>query len=296
MSIRLLLVTIATGTLFTACDRVPTAASSVPSGPHQADTGDTYLLGWVHNTVNRPVAGALIEIVDGPRAVAHTTSDDRGAFGFVGGRGSAVTLRVSRDGFAATTMTAAWSTNANQRTNVVLKSLEPPLAIVPGAYTMTLISDPSATGWFGVGCAGFPPELLRRTYDATIAPATQVEGFVVRYTNPTLLTLPGPFGFGFTFTQAGQFIGFELEVGFGSGPTELLSEHRYLTVSGVAPTSEPATLTENSLMIPFWATFEYCQLTSPMGRYNACSQVPANQRVEYYSCASMRDVMVFTKR
>ena len=166
----------------TACDALPLAPSSV----------DTYLHGFVQDTVFRLVSGALVEIVDGRRAGARTTSSDRGVFEFTGGPNGPVTLRVSRDGFVSTTITTAWSTNPNEQTRVILKSVESPLEIEPGAYTMTLISDPSASGWGGADCAGFPPDLLRRTYEASISPATQFDGFLVRFTSPTLIKLPAP--------------------------------------------------------------------------------------------------------
>jgi len=277
--------------VLTACGSSPVD----PSGPSAPSGAGTHLRGFVHDTVSRPVPGVLVEILDGGRAGARTTSNDAGEFAFTDGPNGAVTLRASRDGFIPITTTTAWSPNPNERTRVILKPVEPSQEILPGAYTMTLISDPSASGWFGATCAGFPPELRRRSYEATIAPSTQFEGFQVRFTSPTLISLPGP-GFGFALTQAAKFVGFELELGFGTGPTEQLSEHRYVTVLGSAPTAEPARSTEQSLTIPFWGTFEYCQLSAPLGGYNACSQVPAAQRVEYYVCSSKQDLMVFTKR
>jgi hypothetical protein len=280
----------------TACDGAGSRPMSPTSPTSPAPSGSTFLAGWAHDPVGRPLARVLLEIVDGPRAGRRTMSNERGEFQFDGGPSGAVTLRASRADLASTTVTTRWSTNPHERTRVTLKPLEPPLAIVPGTYTMMLISDPLATGWFGATCSGFPPELLRRTYEATLSPATLFEGFEVRFTSPTLITLPGPFGFGFALSQAGAFVGFELELGFGSGPTEALSDHRYLTVSGVAPTSEPATLTDHSVTIPFSGTFEYCQLTAPMGGYNACNQVPAAERLEYHVCSSSQDQMVFTKR
>ena len=275
----------ATSSVLVACDRLPLGPSGVV----------TYLRGFVRDTVGRPVSDVVVEILDGPRAGARTTSDGRGTFEFAGGPSGAVILRASRTGFVSTTTSAMWSANPNERTSVTLKTLEPPLEIAPGAYTMALISDPGATGWFGATCSGFPADLLRRTYEASISPATLFEGLLVQFTSPTLIAVPAPFGFGFAFKQAGHFVGFELELGFGSGPTEELSDYRYVTISGTAPTAEPARLTGQSLIIPFWGTFEYCRLTAALGGYNACSQVPVTQRIEYHACTSMHDLMVFTK-
>jgi hypothetical protein len=285
MSRRHIVVILALGHGLIACERLPFSPS-----------GDAYLRGFVQDTVSRPVPGAVVEILDGPRAGARTTSDSGGAFAFDGGRSGTATVRASRHGFLAATATATWSTNPNERTAIRLKPLEASLEILPGEYTMTLISDPGATGWAGATCAGFPPDLLHRTYDATISPATNFDGFHIRYTSPTLLRLPEPFGFGFGLTLAGQFVGFELEIGFGSGPTEELPDHRYLMISGVAPTLEPATVNDGALILPFGGGFQYCRLTSPLGGHNTCDQVPAAQRLEFHACASMHDRMVLSRR
>ena len=108
--------------------------------------------------------------------------------------------------------------------------------------------------------------------------------------------LPGPSGYGFHFTQAGRFVGFELEPTFASGPAEPLGEHRYLSVAGNAPAASAATLTDDVFTIPFWGTFECCRLTSPMTGALACNQVPAAQRLEYHVCSSPRSLLVFTRR
>ena len=285
--------------LLTACggDSLPSPPSPSPPLASAPSGVVPYLRGYVVDTVNRPVSGAFVEILDGGRAGASTTSDDIGEFRFADGPNGAVTVRASQDGFIPTTVPTAWSTNPNNAatTRVILKSVEPSLAIALGAYTMTVISDPSASGWAGAPCAGFPPEFRSRAYDATISRSSQSEAFQVSLASPTLLKLPAPFKFGFDFTQAANFVGFELELGF-NGPIEELSDYRYVTVSGNAPTAEPARSTEQSLTIPFWGTFEYCQLTSPKGPFNACNQVPANQRVEYYACTSPKDLMVLTKQ
>ena len=64
----------------------------------------------------------------------------------------------------------------------------------------------------------------------------------------------------------------------------------------MAPTIEPAVATGSSVSIPFNGEFRFCQLSSARGIYNDCSQVPAEQIVDYHSCTSDRASMVFTKR
>ena len=279
--------------LLAACDGAVSQPTS-PSTPFVPATS-TYLLGWVDDPVGRRIVGASIEIVDGRRAGARTLSDESGFFAFDGGPTGAVTLRTSRADFASITTATRWTTNPSEHTHITLKPLEPPLPIVPGEYTLTFISDPTGTGWFGATCPGFPPEFLSRTYEATIARASLSDRLEVRFRSATLVKVPGPFEFGFSITQAGHFVGFELEIGF-NGPTEELPGNRYVNISGSAPTAEPATLTDDSLTIPFWGTFEYCQLSSPMGGYHSCNRMAPAQRLEYYVCSSRHDRVVLTKR
>jgi len=80
-----------------------------------------------------------------------------------------------------------------------------------------------------------------------------------------------------------------------SAPRDFVDE-RFLDIIGVAPTSEPAIGTGSALSIPFYGEFRYCGLKSARGGYNDCSQVPAEQIVDYHSCASDHARMVFTKR
>ena len=100
----------------------------------------------------------------------------------------------------------------------------------------------------------------------------------------------------FSFRVAGQFMGFEIENGWGWDWIEEWPGFRYLTISGYAPTSEPATSTESSITVPFWGTFQYCELKAPLGSNSYCSQVPPELVIDFRSCTSQNDTMVFTKR
>ncbi len=96
----------------------------------------------------------------------------------------------------------------------------------------------------------------------------------------------------FSFTIAGRFVGFEMDEGI----PEDLPGFRFLNIGGAAPTTEPAIATASSVSIPFFGEFRYCELKSPRGIYNDCSQVPAEQIADYHSCISDHATMVFTKR
>jgi hypothetical protein len=187
-------------------------------------------------------------------------------------------------------------------------STKPALQVTPGAYTLTVVSDPSATGHQRAECAGFPADLLRRTYDASVGRSpyapTEDEYWVV-FSSPTITNPPGascfvsaafPVARGcFAFEVVGQLVRFELQNGWGWDWVEEWPGFRYLTIEGYSG-SEPARTTETSLTMPFDGSFEYCELKSAMVGNANCHQVPADQIVEYRSCSSPRDTIVLTKR
>ena len=156
-------------------------------------------------------------------------------------------------------------------------SRTPALPIRTGVYTLTVSSDPSATGFQQAACVGFPADLLQRTYDATIsrspfAPAE--DRFWVELSSPTMTKPPGatcfpsaafPVARGcFAFDVIGQLVRFEFQNGWGWDWVEEWPGFRYLTIEGYS-TSEPVTLTETSITMPFAGSFEYCELKSAMG-------------------------------
>ena len=301
-AIVILLVTVL---LTAACDdRGPTTPT-----PSRTSSVQTHVRGQVSDTLARPVPGARIAVADGPAAGGSTTADYRGAFELVSNATGGVRLRATQDGFETGTIATVWQPPTSvEEVRFHLKTLAPPLSITPGAYTLTVTSDLSAaTGTQSASCEGFPADLLRRTYDASISirPRTGGDDFVVALASPTLTNPPGVTCLGnpnpvirgcFSFQRAGQFVGFEIENGWGWDWIEEWPGFRYLTIQGLAPTSEPVMSTDTSMTIPFWGTFEYCQLKSPLNHYSSCYRVPAEEVIEYRSCSSRLDTMVFTKR
>lgn len=257
-------------------------------------TGDkTYVRGGVSDTAFRPVPGARIEVLDGPYAGATANSSEIGLFEFSGTANGAVRLRASRAGFETATIDAAWKPAiAILWASFLLKPIEPALAIEPGPYTLTVTSDlATATGNLQVPCEGFPADLARRTFEGTLQVSTSpmyAYQFSPLPTNSTLIKQSGQLWFG----VAGQFIGFESDDAIFY---EELPGFRYLQILGKAPTSEAATSTGRSITVPFHGDFWYCQTTSATAA-NHCSQVPHEQIVDYRSCSSVHDTMVFTKR
>ena len=141
-----------------------------PTGP---DGGGTHLRGLLTDRTWRPVAGALVGILDGPLSGTTKLTDGAGRFDLRGTVVGAVTLCVSRDGFHTRTQTLSWPPPTSAGPVHVpfwLETLEPPIGLEPGDYTMTLAIDlATASNWIDKApCAGFPVDLASRSYRVTI--------------------------------------------------------------------------------------------------------------------------------
>ena len=72
---------------------------------------------------------------------------------------------------------------------------------------------------------------------------------------------------------------------------------RYLNIGGgTSETTEPPSDTGTSVSVPFYASFQYCQLRSPLGIGLECQQTPPENVVVYNSCTSESATMTLTKR
>jgi hypothetical protein len=270
----------------TAPDVNPGVSSPAPPA------GQTHIRGSVSDTVGRPLPGALVAVLDGQLAGTTKTTDAEGKFELTGTAAGTATLRVSRDGFQTKTQSVLWRTatsGAGVDGFIRLDALEPPFGLDPGDYTLTIAIDlATAVDHPGIPtapCAGFPANLASFTYGVQI-----LEGNYGRYVRAD--NRPLHFGELFGFSVAGRFVGFEIDHGI---PHDFPG-FRFLNILGVAPTSEPAFASGSSLSIPFYGEFRYCELKSARGGYNDCSQVPAEQIVDYHSCTSDHATMVFTPR
>ena len=170
---------------------------------------------------------------------------------------------------------------------------QPPVAgLEAGDYTLSLTIDlATASNHPGIPqapCAGFPVNLASRTHRVTIV---QPELSPPQPNNRYVRLEGDRFGL-FGFSVTGSFVGFEWDQSL----IEEFPGFRYLMIGGTAPTTEPGIASGSSVSIPFWGEFRYCQLKSARGGYNDCSQVPAEEILDYHSCNSERTMMVFTKR
>ena len=247
--------------------------------------------GMVTDEVRRPLSGATIRVLDGPLAGTPTaTTVASGRFELYSTTWGTVTLQVNHAGFTSAIHTAQWQPANNLTIEVIrLESQEKPaFQVDPGDYTVTISMDPAAARDAGrlPPCAGFPSEMMSRTYKATIADSSH-SWF------DKAVSLEGPTVFSnseFEFLIGTQFIGFEMESPF----TEELSGFRYLNIMGGAPTSEPVTVSGPAVSIPFHALFQYCELNAPTrrGGWENCQHLPT---VRFHACFSDSARMVFTR-
>jgi hypothetical protein len=59
---------------------------------------------------------------------------------------------------------------------------------------------------------------------------------------------------GFGLLIVGRFVEFEFDFPIEEG----IPDFGYLEITGLAPTMEPATVTNSSVLIPFYGSFRYC--------------------------------------
>ena len=276
----------AIGMLVTCAALFTTGCGGSPTGPD----GNTHIRGQVVDRIYRPLAGARIEVVEGPLAGMTKLTDAAGRFELRGAAGDRTTVRVSRDGFH--TRTQALSTTDQP---FWLDALEPSIGLDPGAYTLTLAIDlAKASSWMAQApCAGFPVELASRSYPVTIGEASFSPAVYNRLVNSDPPILPWHnlfpqtlFGFG----AVGRFVGFEWD----DPLFEELPGFRYVRIGGKAPTIEPASVNGSSVSVPFHGSFSYCRTKSFTSR--DCWHERAEEIVEYHACSSDHAAMVFTKR
>ena len=100
-------------------------------------------------------------------------SDVSGRFEIFSTLAGTVTLQVTREGFKSAAHTAQWQPPINGAIDVIsLESLQSsPVQLDPGEYSLTISMDPATARNAGTlpACAGFPAEMMSRTYTATIA-------------------------------------------------------------------------------------------------------------------------------
>ena len=276
-----LLATWTSAVVATGCGQSPTASSGA----------EEFVSVTVMDRIRRPIAGALVAVVNGSRAGMTQVTDASGVVQLRIPPDPPLIIRASKEGFQSKTETVSGqSVGGNPRFYVWLDSSEPPVELEPGDYTLTLSIDLStATTWMPQApCAGFPVEFASRNYRVTITESSSPWAIYNRVVTADTSTLTWPVLFAFGVT--GQFVGFEWD----DPLTEALPEFRNVMIGGSAPTAEPAVAAGASVSVPFHGSFEYCQ--TKFGHAFSCWHQPAERIIAFHSCSSGHATMVFTRR
>jgi len=271
-----------------ACDSsrpsMPMAPTPVPQPVQQSTT--VFVNGYVYDSAIRILAGAVVEVLDGPQAGLLATADATGKFTLAGTFDDSTRFRASKDGHVDSTgtLTPRCATCSGARfIYLVLGLLAPPVEIA-GEYSLTFVADST--------CAGIPGELRTRSYNATITPASNSHyppntSFQVTVSGARFLKGYESFPIGI----AGDLVAFELR---GDGPylVEEVAPNTYIGFDGRAEASVE-TSRASTISASFQGWVDYCALNSPMGQYYECRPGLAAARVE---CESKSHQLILTRR
>jgi len=217
----------------------------------------TRIIGRITDRAGRGLQDGVVEILTGSQPGRMARADETGRFELAGSAPtdtdrSWVTIRVSRDGFQPRTTTAWWYTSGTSGDEQIFwLDAGPPIPLDPKPYTLTIAFDlATASSWLPEApCPGFPVN-LPRTFPVTVTtPPTRPSDDFRLVNLPAINKALGGFG----LTIVGRFIDFEFDFPI----EETIPDFGSLQITGVAPTMEPATVTNSSVAIPFHGNFKY---------------------------------------
>ena len=243
----------------------PSGPSSVPqAGQQPAPQPGIQLAGTVSDAAWRPLAGARVEVVDGPQAGLSTTTNANGEYRLTGAFDETTHFRATKESHvAATWPLPAICDRCNPQWWIYfyLEALAPPASIA-GDYTLTFVADGA--------CAGLPEEVRTRTYQATVTLTSRPgdpanSRFDVTVTGGNLLERYN----GFTIGVVGDYVKTDIgDWGHGApGLVEQIAPNTYLTLGGaIATTANDTSMIAGS----FVGAIERCELTSEWGSRYSC--------------------------
>jgi len=265
----------------------PSPTSAQPTLP-PSETGPrpTAMAGTVEDVAWRPLAGALVEVIDGPHAGRSTTTNAKGEFFLSGIFDETTHFRASKEGHVADARPLnafCAACNPNWWLHFYLESLATSVNLA-GDYTLTFIPDSR--------CASLPEEVRTRTYEATVTqrfrPGEPVKSFFhVAPTGATFLERHGSFDVGL----ADNYLRAELGDGHGEpGLMEEVAANTYLTFGGRLE----ATVTDASTIAGSLAgDVDFCTFASASLIRNGCDATVA---VIHTHCPSQNHRLVMRRR
>jgi hypothetical protein len=261
----------------------PSSSPFTPT-PTGGSTPAPNLSGFVADTAYRAIAGAVVTVVDGPRAGTSTTTDAEGRFGYPQAVTNPLTFRASKDGYL--TREAATQTSApggRPWVYIQLETVVLPVNIA-GDYTLTLTADNT--------CVGIPSELRSRTYAVTIEPNSAPP--LRPGTSFTLLSVGSPFldnYRGFQIGVAGDYVAFSMYNGEDFGLVERIAPKTFLAFYGSAGAVVDAAA--STISAPLDGGIEYCVSGSEMATTYNCAPALPDSRAQ---CVSKNHHLTLTRR
>jgi len=237
----------------------PAGSTFAPTATSPAPAGSQKLNGYVGDTGFRRIAGADVEVLDGPQAGMRLTSDANGEFTFTGVFSGGVTMRATKEGYVPATETVRIYPSGPY-VFFSLVSLVAPVQIA-GDYTLTITADSS--------CTSLPEDVRTRSYSASLievrngnAPAnTFFSGHVTGgqfYRNAS----------SFWIGVSGDYLGISTDLD-GPSLVEEVETSRYVAYA-IDAAATGVTSGAVSISVPFTGTIEYCE-SSSLGAYYDCT-------------------------
>lgn len=261
-----------------ACGSHGATTPTAPVSPSPTLPSSALMRGSVSDTAFRYVAGATIEIVNGPSAGLTTMSDGRGEWAFPPGAfDDSTQFRATKDGYEPAIMplgSFCAACNPNRWVNFVLKLQVAPASIA-GSYTMTITGD---------RCTNLPEQVRTRTYAVTL-PSTAANAYFS--ISPT----------GANFVPGWNQVDGGLSGNYAALWFETLVEEvapgNYLLIGmsagGLVDPEHPATITMRAD-----GRISYCTVDAASGAFDACLRGRTAGPVA--SCDSPQHTIVLTRR
>ena len=254
---RLMFLPLLQGLAVAACgddgSTVPTVTGPSPTSPSPTgatSTGSGPVSGSVQDTAYRPLAGALVEVLDGPQAGTSTRAGASGEFSFPGTFDDATRFQASMPDHVAATRTV--SLRPRRWIAFELAPLVPPVAM-SGEYTLTITADPV--------CAELPPDARTRTYAASARSIPEYSGtyFDVTLSGASLLD-----AFDRSERASMAVAGDYVALWFGGDEQPALVERLSTTsyVAFSARASATVGVPASSLTTAFSGFIDYCEMRS----------------------------------
>ena len=288
--------------LSASCDS-PTAPSAIPvvssagsagTTPAASSPGGIAVAGKVFDTAYREIAGAVVEVVDGPSAGMIATTDGSGQFGLRGSFDENTHFRAAKAGYAEAVLPMSRrcaTCNPNFWVYFYLALPVPP-ADITGDYTLTVIASDA--------CTALPEQARKRTYSATVGslatqPTPAKTLFNAHMAGANLVS-----GLGFndlSFAVAADYMTLYMGDLHGQpGLLEIVDPDTYFSIGGLGSATLGAS-GASTIAAPFDGEIAYCELKPGLepivnGRYTCAP----DRAVKNIVCPSSRHQLILTRR